>query len=144
MSEEDARAFLTRLENVLSGETSEWIVEGINTNQPLAYPIKHIQNGHFVRIKVKAKEVFDINKSVQGFLHGKSEVLRFLVAARPALIPVREDQGVLGELRKEAVEHVLHAAPQAKVGIISEPETTPGVETPSEEEIDKRIEELLK
>ncbi len=144
MNEAEINEFLEGLKQEVKAEGVEIKSQETKLNQRLAYPIKRQRAGHFVRLSVETNEPADLNRHMSDHVRANEKVMRqFVITAEPRVeLPVTES--VLGEMRRQ--ERVERKAGRAETPFRSpvssvEPEPKPPADI---EEIDKKIEELLK
>ncbi len=137
LKEEELLAFSEKLRNLITGKTGLILSEGTTKNQPLAYAVKKETNAYFNWIKFLLRPEFI--KEIEESLKKDLPVLRFLAMKMPektgkAFAPKKIKKIKISQKPKETAE-----------------ETTPVEKTPiatpeqsvKEEEIDRKIEELL-
>ena len=143
LTKEEVEAVDKDLESALSSEDFKIERREVKIQQPLGYPINHHRRGSTIWTEVTTEsEGADVTTLVSKKFFGNDKVLRWVAFARRT--PTRqpgESEGVIGELRRQ--RRVRSAEPSQ----IQEPVTAPAPSEPTKvdvEEIDRKIEELLK
>lgn len=138
------------LESALSAENIKVERKEIKIQQPLAYPIKHQRRGSTLWAEVTTEsDSADVATIINKKLFGNEKVLRFLAFTRKAPTPQPgESDTVIGELRRQA--RARSVEPTHTKEPIAAPAPAASDAPPAEktkvdvEEIDRKIEELLK
>lgn len=136
---EELLGFTEKIRNTIASNNSIVISEGKPKKQPLAYPIKKEVAGVFNWIKFQTSP--DSIKKIESELKKESEILRFITTksrkeetSRPTIMPFKKRTLEPKEKPLVIIEHAPETETQ-KEELLSE--------KMKEEEIDKKIEELL-
>ncbi|MDD5032730.1 MAG: 30S ribosomal protein S6 [Candidatus Pacebacteria bacterium] len=136
---EELLDFTEKIRSIITSNNSIVISEGKPKKQPLAYPIKNESDGVFNWIKFQTSP--DSIKKIENELKKENMVLRFITTKSMKEEPVKASVTAFKKKMPELGEKPASA-------IIHIPESEAKKEEPSdnkiqEEELDKKIEELL-
>lgn len=133
IKEEEVLAFSEKLRNLIIEKTGLILSEGAVKNQPLAYAIKKQTGAYFNWIKFLLRP--ESIKEIEGYLKKDSSMLRFLTMKAP------EKTGKAAKQKQKIKKAKI--APKLKEIEIATTEPSIAEPTIKEEEIDRKIEELL-
>ncbi len=129
LKEEEILSFSEKFRNAITEKGGLILSEGAPKSLTLAYTIKKETNGYFNWLKFMLKPA--VLKDITAYLDKQNNVLRYLV------IKSKEKSGKISQkprIRKET------SVPKIEEGVAEKPVQPEGVR---EEEIDKKIEEIL-
>lgn len=143
LSKEEVEAMDKELESALAGENFKIERREVKIQQPLAYPINHHRRGSTIWAEVTTEaESADVTTAVGKKFFGNDRILRWVAFARKA--PTREageGEGVISELRRQRRARMVEPSPVQEPVVAPQPIEKSKVDV---EEIDRKIEELLK
>lgn len=157
LGEGEVESFRQELEQKLASD--EVVIDNSETklSQQLSYPINKQTKGHFVRWEVSAPKSANLAAKINQYLAVNENILRQLVFIRPALKEQeKKPVSVIDQLRRQEQPSRSMSTPianqkeeqkkliEAPMSKSQSPDQSAEKEKADLEEIDKKIEELLK
>ncbi|MBU1178935.1 30S ribosomal protein S6 [Patescibacteria group bacterium] len=144
LKEEEILAFTEKLRNAVTEKHGLIISEGKTKKETLAYPIKKENNAFFSWIKFSISTETSAIKEIKKYLEKQNDVLRFLIMRATK---EKQHKSVIKRERRAKPIFVKTEMPTKEISQkpteVPEQKETPEDIKIKEEEIDKKIEELL-